>query len=341
MRSVIFIRRDNIGDLVCTTPAIRAVRMQYPQARIAVLVNSYNADVIANNPDVDDIYVYGKWKHSEGRGRLGVWVENLGVIREIRRRRFDVSIGCGYAYSERLARYTFLTGGRARISPTPGGEKTFFINCPIPEPESPMHEVDAMMRLVGPLGVTGPAPAPRVRAEAVEVEKVLKVLEGGGVNGRKDIVIFHISSRRAQNRWPVESFKALGDLISEKTGATIMLLWSPGAKDNPLHPGDDENAERLIASMKDRPIPCRTETLKGLVAALSVASVVVCCDGGAMHIAAALGKPVLTVWGLTDEKRWAPRGAPHIILKNGAEASAVTPAEAFSAFKRLMKGEAH
>jgi len=335
-RSVIFIRRDNIGDLVCTTPAIRAVRTQFPQCKIAVLVNSYNADVIADNPDVDDIYVYGKWKHSAGRGRLGVWMENLGVIREIRRRRFDVSIGCGYAYSARLARYTFLTGGKTRICPTPGGRKTFFINCPVPEPEGPMHEVEAMMRLIEPLGVTGPAPAPCVRAEAAEWEKVLKALEGAGVKDRKGLVLFHISSRRPQNRWPIESFQALGDLISDKVGAPIMLLWSPGTKDNPLHPGDDENAARLIASMKNRPIPYRTETLKGLIAALSAASVVVCCDGGAMHIAAALGKPILTVWGGTDAKRWSPRGAAHIILKNGNDASAVTPLEAFSAFNRLI-----
>ncbi len=341
-RSVIFIRRDNIGDLVCTTPAIRAVRTRYPQCRIAVLVNSYNADVLTGNPDVDAIYVYGKWKHSEGRGRLGVWLENLDVIREIRRERFDVSIGCGYAYSPRLARYAFLTGGRTRICPTPGGKKTFFVNCPVPEPEASMHEVEAMMRLVGPLGVIGPAPAPCVAPDAGEVEKVLNVLEGNGVMDNKNLVVFHISSRRPQNRWPIESFQALGDLISENTGARIMLLWSPGKGDNPLHPGDDEGAARLIASMKIKPVPYRTETLKGLIAALSVASVVVCCDGGAMHIAAALGKPILTVWGGTDAKRWAPRGAPHIILKKGGDAlkkgtdaSAVTPLEAFSAFNRL------
>lgn len=341
IRSVIFIRRDNIGDLVCTTPAIRAVRIQYPLCRIAVLVNSYNADVLAGNPDVDDIYVYGKWKHSEGRGRLGVWMENLGVIREIRRQRFDVSIGCGYVYSARLARYTFLTGGRTRICPTPGEKKTLFINCPVPEPEAPMREVEAMMRLVGPLGVIGPAPAPCVMAEAGEVEKVLKALVGAGVKDRKGLVIFHISSRRPQNRWPIENFRALGDLISDKTGAPIMLLWSPGAKDNPLHPGDDENAARLAASMKIKPVPYRTETLKGLIAALSAASVVVCCDGGAMHIAAALGKPILTVWGGTDAKRWSPAGAAYVILKNGADASAVTPLEAFSAFNRLIAGEIH
>ncbi|MBI5970718.1 MAG: hypothetical protein HY884_06150 [Deltaproteobacteria bacterium] len=340
-RSVIFIRRDNIGDLVCTTPAFRAVRTHLPQCRIAVLVNSYNADVIADNPDVDDIYVYGKWKHSAGRTRLGVWMENLDVIREIRRQRFDVSIGCGCVYSARLARYAFFTGGRTRICPTPGGRKTFFINCPVPEPDAPIHEVEAMMRLIEPLGVTGPAPAPCVRPDAVEAAKVLKMLEAAGVKDRKNQIAFHISSRRPQNRWPIESFHALGDLISAKHGFPIMLLWSPGKGDNPLHPGDDENAQRLCVSMKNKPIPYRTEGLKGLIAALSAASVVVCCDGGAMHIAAALGKPVLTVWGGTDARRWSPRGAAHVILKNGADASSVTPLEAFSAFNRLIMGDSH
>lgn len=53
---ILFIRRDNIGDLICTTPAIHTVRKEYPDAKIGILVNSYNADAIINNPDIDEIY---------------------------------------------------------------------------------------------------------------------------------------------------------------------------------------------------------------------------------------------------------------------------------------------
>ena len=62
MNRVLFIRRDNIGDLICTTPAIHALRKNFPAAKIGVLVNSYNADAVAGNPDVDEVYIYEKAK---------------------------------------------------------------------------------------------------------------------------------------------------------------------------------------------------------------------------------------------------------------------------------------
>ena len=55
---ILFIRRDNIGDLICTTPALRAVRGAFPHARIGVLANTYNTDALLGNPDVDDVFVY-------------------------------------------------------------------------------------------------------------------------------------------------------------------------------------------------------------------------------------------------------------------------------------------
>ena len=59
------IRRDNIGDLVCTTPLIHALRIAYPKAQLCVLVNSYNRPVVENHPDIDTVYAYTKAKHRE------------------------------------------------------------------------------------------------------------------------------------------------------------------------------------------------------------------------------------------------------------------------------------
>jgi len=63
---VLVIRRDNIGDLVCTTPLISALRKRYPGGHVAALVNTYNEAVLARNPDVDAVYAYEKGKHRGG-----------------------------------------------------------------------------------------------------------------------------------------------------------------------------------------------------------------------------------------------------------------------------------
>jgi len=59
------IRRDNIGDLVCTTPLIRALRNQLPKSYIAVLATTYNLAVMDGNPDIDAFFSYTKGKHLE------------------------------------------------------------------------------------------------------------------------------------------------------------------------------------------------------------------------------------------------------------------------------------
>ncbi|HRE18743.1 MAG TPA: hypothetical protein PLW86_17010, partial [Rhodocyclaceae bacterium] len=61
--NILVIRTDNIGDLVCTTPLLSALRQRHPQAWIGVLANSYSAPVLAGNPDVDAVLVYRKAKH--------------------------------------------------------------------------------------------------------------------------------------------------------------------------------------------------------------------------------------------------------------------------------------
>ncbi len=95
-----------------------------------------------------------------------------------------------------------------------------------------------------------------------------------------------------------------------------MLLWSPGSEKNPYHPGDDEKAEVIANSIKTGIIACKTTQLIELIAALSLADIVVCSDGGAMHIAAALDKPIVTIWGSTNPAIWRPWGVKHMILQD-------------------------
>src|SRR5258708_11081581 len=87
------IRRDNIGDLVCTTPLLFALRERFPRAHIAALVNTYNEAVLERNPAVDAVYAYEKGKH-RGRGRsfLSVHLDRLRPIMKLRKERFNYAI---------------------------------------------------------------------------------------------------------------------------------------------------------------------------------------------------------------------------------------------------------
>src|SRR5476649_2784337 len=92
-KSILVIRRDNIGDLVCTTPLLTALRKQFSQAWVGVLANSYNAAVLDGNPDIDGVYAYRKLKHVAAQGSaISALAEKIGLMWELRRKRLDLVV---------------------------------------------------------------------------------------------------------------------------------------------------------------------------------------------------------------------------------------------------------
>lgn len=315
---ILVIRRDNIGDLVCTTPLLHALRQAHPTAWIAVLANTYNAPVLNGNPDVDAVFVYQKAKHrAPGKSRLGVWCNTIGLLWHLRRARIDVAI-CPSPGARRLAR---LAGVRRIL------ERDFSASG---------HEVEVTLALGRSLGVTGQPGPVLVRVDPDRVERLASRLPLPTVPGRT--VAFHVSARKPAQRWPAGHFAALGrTLLASGRAARILVFWAPGKADNPRHPGDDEKAQEIIAAMASARIsPVPTGEVGELVAGLSLADIVICSDGGAMHIAAGLGKPIVAFFGNSDPAHWRPWGVPHRVLQpTSRHVADITVEEVLAAYDAL------
>ena len=144
--------------------------------------------------------------------------------------------------------------------------------------------------------------------------------------GAGPFVAVHISARRPAQRWPLERYAALAARLAKET--RVILLWAPGAADSPGHPGDDAAAAEVLR-MAGNPavVPVATADLRTLIAALSLADRVICPDGGAMHLAAALAKPVVALFGDSPVDRWRPWGVPHRVLRPESRDLADLPVE--------------
>lgn len=286
------LRRDNIGDLVCTTPLIAALRAQLPQAWLAALVTTYNAEVLARNPALDEVFVYEKLKHRTG-GLLSHLRTRLAQISRLRGRSLDcVLVPAPSPQSLRLARS--LKPGRVVAAP-----------AAVP---SSIHEVERSFAIGSTFGVSGTPGSMCVFPDPGKRSELQKQLGDG------PFVAVHISARRPAQRWPLERYAELITHLS--TQQKVLLLWAPGAKDDPRHPGDDDAAASVLHAAKNsKVIPVATPDLKTLIAALSLADRVVCPDGGAMHLAAALGKPVVALFGDSPVERWRPWAVPHRVVR--------------------------
>ncbi len=308
MAKILVIRRDNIGDLVCTTPLLAALRAQLPEARIVALVTRYNEAVLVGNPDIDAIYSYTKAKHRQpGESRISVYSQRLRTIIELRRQDFDWVLLPGGAQGSSLRFARWIDGRRLIVR---GEEDTV----------AGLHEVEQTCHLLPRMGLDYATPPPRVLAAADEVAKLRGDLATLRATSAGPLIGVHISARKPPQRWPTEHFSALIRHLHQKLDAAFLLLWAPGQLDNPLHPGDDEKATAIIAGTAGLPIlPIRTARLEELIAAISTVDLFVCSDGGAMHLAAGLGKSIVCLFGNSNPRVWHPWGVAHRVLQPPGE----------------------
>jgi ADP-heptose:LPS heptosyltransferase len=317
-KRILLIRRDNIGDLLCTTPLMTALRRGYPDAWIGVLTNSYAARALAHNPDVSEILVYEKGKHLPTFGaRISAMLRRIALIVRLRRMRIDVALLPASGDQRSAERFAALSGAAKviRADDAPSGGP---------------HEVKMSFRCAQLLGVEGPPPAMTL----VAVDKPNAMLPAG----QGPLIGLHISARKVPQRWPIRRFAELAGRLHGLCGARFLLFWAPGAPNDPMHPGDDDKAVDLLAQMEGLPVTAMpTHELSELIDGLSLCDTVICSDGGAMHIAAALGKSIVCFFGNSDAARWRPWGVRHELLQpTSRDVTDISVEDALAAYQRLV-----
>lgn len=322
---VLLVRRDNIGDLVCTTPLLRALRRQLPPARLCVLANRYNAAVLAGNRDVDRVYAYQKAKHrAPDENLLRLYWDQVTTIAHLRRQRFDWALvpGGPQPTAMRLAQWV----APARIVESSLSDQG--------------HEVERCCALLRRMGLEYETPALKLHADQIELERLRTQVRREAGFSPDRIVGIHISARRPAQRWATDRFLELVGRIPLPGSAALILLWSPGSGRDPKHPGDDEKAACIVRGARGRSlIALATHRLEELIAALALCDEIICADGGAMHLAAALGKPIVCLFGDSDPVRWRPWGVPHELLLGASRNVAdITVDEVLSAYGRVRTG---
>lgn len=332
---ILVIRRDNIGDLVCTTPLLYGLRKKFPTAYIAVLASSYNSEVLDRNPDVDEVFVFLK-KHQKSNRRLSMLWKRWLLVRTLRKRCFNHIILANGGW-----RYARTLGGKEMIGFREPGEPDNRQPDVMPPHHEGFneHEVSKMARLGAMIGVDDAMGPGRLFPDPNLVELENTRLRALGWDSSRPSCAIHISSRNPKQRWPEEYFVALAEKLLRESPRQLLLFWSPGSASNAMHPGDDEMALRILLRLKDLAVfPCPTGNIAQLIAAMTLSDQLICSDGGAMHVAAALKKPLLCFFGPSHLKEWHPWHVPYVALQSASqEVAEISVVEAFDAFFSLLK----
>jgi heptosyltransferase III len=334
--NILLIRRDNIGDLILTTPLIAGIKRTFPEANLLALANSYNAPVLAGNTHLEGVFAYTKLKHRlPGQSWADALFRRWLFNRWISSSRFDhviVAAPPSDAHALSMARRTQSPLVRFVEGPTKSPDKGKVIDF---KPLADLHAVAQMAALGQAIGV--PIEASSGRCEVFPDAQALARARAALPSARP-LIALHLSARRPDQRWPVESFAACARALHAQCGAHLLLLWSPGAQDDPKHPGDDAKALQLQALIQGIPHTAYpTPSLPDLIAALSLTDLVICADGGAMHCAAGVGKPIVALFGSSPVRLWHPWGVPYRAMQPSSHNVVdITPEEVATAVAQLI-----
>jgi len=282
-----------LGDAVMTTPAVSALRRAFPGARIALLGKPVVAELFRHHPDIDEVLVYERpGRHDGAAGRVR-------MAGELRRRRFDAALLLQNAFDAALLAFLARIPERAGYA-TDG--RWMLLTHPVRITPDILreHEVEYYLRLVERLGVPRPA-SPELRVAVTDAERAAMAsrLEGLGVErGRPIVAINPGATYGSAKRWYPDRFAAVADALSGTWGAAVAVLGS--AAEAPL-------AGEIGTAMRTPPVNLAGRTtVREMMALLSLSSFLVTNDSGPMHIGAALGVPLVAIFGPTDWRRTSP-----------------------------------
>jgi heptosyltransferase III len=345
---ILVIRRDNIGDLVCTTPLLAALRERYPDAHIAALVNSYNSAVLDGNPHVDEVHRYTKLKHRRpGDSAIAIVLARLKMMARLRQHTFDYILLCKAGFDRHGLNLARQLKRRHIVGFEPAGKEVRALTVKIcGEPDPAHHEVQVMQELGRAIDVSRADGPLRVYPDPGRTEAWRTRLSRPALKERRVWIAMHVSARQPSRQLPPERWVELIRCLTASGEVGIVLLWSPGAAADSRHPGDDEKAAAILAAVKDQPdiVPAPTSQLAELIAVLPVCNAFIGPDGGAMHLAAAVGLPIVAVFENLESKRrrWHPWQVQYeLVSPTAGDVADISVDQVVQAWQRLASRGVH
>lgn len=307
IKSILIVKLSSIGDVVHALPIVRALRDRYPKAHIAWIVKRGCRDVIAGNPYIDEVIIYERERWGNPKNLFSTVKEVFLFAHEIRARKFDVVVDLqGLFYTGVI---TYFSGSRLRVGFRNAREFShLFYNRKVAVPSMNMHAINRYFLLAEALDAHSRVPDFTIAISDSDRKYVREFLSGSGFkNDNRPLIAINPSARWITKQWQMKNFAELSDTLARYMNATIVLIGSSA---------DKELVERLMEHMRTTPINATGRTsLKQLVELLSRTDLVISNDTGPMHIACAVGTPVLGLFGPTDPRRTGPFGLGHAIIR--------------------------
>lgn len=298
LRRILISRTDRIGDVLLSTPVIKALRDKFPQAYISMMVSPIARDIVDDNPYLDEVIIYDK------DGKHKSWLRTLKFSSRLKKKKFDLAVILHP--TNRVHLLVFLAGIPVRL----GYNRKFgFLNnrrVLHAKQEGLKHEAEYNLDLLKGLGITASCGDLFMPLKAESELYVDEIFRKEGISKNDKILAINPGASCPSKLWPVERFAQVAEKISALYGFKILILSGP--KEMSL-----ANKITLHHGIKGKVV-----NLAGKTSLSQTASIIKRCvlfisnDSGPVHIASALGTPVISIFGRNQPglsvRRWGPLG---------------------------------
>ncbi len=297
IKRILIVRTDRIGDVVLSTPTITAARKAFPDAYIAMMVSPGTREIVAGNPFLNEVVVFDKGLRHKGLSKT------FGFAGWLRRRRFDLALILHS--TARVNLICFLAGIPERVGYA-RGKLDFLLTKRMAYTKrlGEKHEAEYSLDLLRVLGVKAEMSPPVMVLREEDKEDADRLLRGEGWRDGRGFIVMHPGASCISKMWPLENFAKVGDILSRRFNLSVVLVSGPEQAALGNNVRALMNADALSL--------CGKTSLGGLAALLGRARLFISNDSGPVHIACAVGTPVISIFGRNEKGlsplRWGPLG---------------------------------
>jgi exopolysaccharide biosynthesis WecB/TagA/CpsF family protein len=354
--TILVVKLSDIGDVLTATPALRALRKSFPAARLEVLVPPNSAPILAESPLVDDVIVFDKFQYDRpiDAFKPSSLAALVRFARDLRRQHYDCLVILHHLTTRwgtlKYAALALASGAKVRAG-LGNGRGWFLTHRAHDSGFGARHEVEYWLKVVGTIGARTEDTSLEI---AIGENDQIPLLPGGGKRGGCPLVAIHPGSGgySLARRWSAEGFAQVADALVERHGARIILVGTPA-----------DGVSKVASLMRSEAVNLEGRTNLGQLAGiLKRCDLFIGADSGVMHLAAAVGTPLVAIFGPSNHRAWGPwpRDGRHVILRADLPCSpcsytgyrvgqregcqtmtcmkAITPEMVLAAAERLLQG---
>lgn len=303
---ILVVRQHNqMGDMVCATPALRAIAQAWPGAEVALVTSPGNVEVVRGNPALARVFVFERpARRVPGfLRRLRAWEPDLAIVLS------SVSFSLTSALIGLLSGARHVVGADSRPFGWDFSGHCFSLEMP-GEPEVTTHAIEHGLAPLRAIGITTDDLSTVVVPSADERRRAAQVREQLGL--RPGFWALHPGAGKRQNVWPAERFASVARR-AVAAGRQVLVLHGPADRDALAWFTGPAAADVTAGAVVVAP-PCSVGVAAALLAG---ADRFLCNDTGIMHVAGAVRAPTLALFGPTDPARWKPPAPEVVALRSG------------------------